>query len=427
MNARSRFALIAAIVLVISLCVDTLNTAQAGSPRQRAGDSGSITVFAAASLKEAFTSIGAAFEKATGATVKFNFGGSDQLVNQLALGAPGDVLATANKTQMTIAQSKGLIGSTPVVFVRNRLVVIVPKDNPKHLYSLPDLGQPGVNLVLAAPTVPVGKYALAAFQVMASDETFGPDFLARIQRNIKSEETDVKAVVAKVSLGEADAGVVYVTDVTPQVAGQVLTIPIPPPFNQIAVYPIAVTKTSQNAALAQKFVDFVVSPVGKAALSARGFITMAPKGGYAAALTVSGLVMKPATYTVKDLETLPAVTDRITLRSDTGTLGTHTYTGVLLNTVIQQTVPISNTSFKNDVLRQFVTIGATDGYQVTVAMAEILPQFGNQQILLAYLRDGKPLGADEGAVRLIVPGDVLAGRAVTNVDSVVVGSPVGTP
>jgi molybdate transport system substrate-binding protein len=129
------------------------------------------------------------------------------------------------------------------VFVRNSLVVIVPKSNPKHIASLPDLGLPGVNLVLAAPAVPVGKYARAAFTVMATDAAFGPDFLARITANIKSNEVDVKAVAAKVSLGEADAGVVYPTDVTPRVAARVRIIEVPAPFNQIASYPIAPART----------------------------------------------------------------------------------------------------------------------------------------------------------------------------------------
>jgi DMSO/TMAO reductase YedYZ molybdopterin-dependent catalytic subunit len=284
-----------------------------------------------------------------------------------------------------------------------------------------------VNLVLAAPTVPVGKYARAAFQVMATDLAFGTDFLQRIQANIKSNETDVKAVTAKVSLGEADAGVVYVTDVTASVAPHVQTIVVPPPFNQIAVYPIAVTKSSQNAALAQKFVDYVQSPAGKAVLARQGFITEAPAGGPSSSVTITGLVSTTVTLTVADLQKLPATSVNATLRTDAGAQGTYTYTGALLYTVLQKAGPVPNTSFKNDLLRQFVTVGATDNYQVTVSMAEIAPNFGHEQVILAYARDGKPLSATEGAIRLIVPGDTLAGRWVSNVNSIVVGTPVGTP
>jgi DMSO/TMAO reductase YedYZ molybdopterin-dependent catalytic subunit len=133
------------------------------------------------------------------------------------------------------------------------------------------------------------------------------------------------------------------------------------------------------------------------------------------------------TFTVADLRKLPLTTVTVTLRTDQGSQGIASYTGPLLYTVIQQTVPISNTSFKNDFLRQFVTVGATDGYQVSVSMAEITPQFGNEKVILAYEKDGKPLSQAEGAVRLIVPGDYLAGRWVSNVNSVIVGTPVGTP
>lgn len=424
---RLRYSTVAVLVL-LGLALSGLGgAARAARSLGRTGDSGTLTVFAAASLTEAFTTIGAAFGRADNATVRFNFAGSDALVTQMAQGAPADVFASANQAQMTLAVSRGLIASTPSVFVRNRLVVIVPRDNPAHIYSLPDLGRPGVNLVLAAPTVPVGRYARAAFKVMATDAAFGPDLLTRIQANIKSNEVDVKAVAAKVSLGEADAGVVYVTDVTPSVASRVQTIEVPPPFNQVAVYPIAVTRASQNPSLARKFIEYVESSAGKAVLSGRGFITAAPVGGPSSSFTVSGLVAAPMTLTVSDLRKLTNTTVTVTLRTDKGTQGVYSYTGPLLYTVLAKAGLVPNTSFKNDLLRQFVTVGGTDNYQVTVGMAEIAPNFGRQQIILAYLRNGKPLAADEGAVRLIVPGDALAGRWVSNVNMVVVGTPLGTP
>jgi molybdate transport system substrate-binding protein len=255
-----------------------------GRPAQAArsphdGKAGSaLTVFAAASLKEAFTTIGAQFEVHDRARVTFNFGGSDELVTQIAQGAPADVFASANLTQMKIAQDKGLIASRPAVFARNRLVVIVPRNNPGHVFRLRDLGRPGVRLVLAASQVPVGKYARAALAAMAHDAAFGPRFLARAMANVASNETDVKAVVAKVVLGEADAGVVYVTDVTAQVTARVHTIAIPARFNQIAPYPIAVVKGSRNPALARTFVAYVLSPAGQSVLRRSGFITTGTAG-----------------------------------------------------------------------------------------------------------------------------------------------------
>jgi molybdate transport system substrate-binding protein len=267
------------LVMVIAVAVPA-----GGRPAQAArsphdGKAGrALTVFAAASLKEAFTTIGAQFEMHDRARVTFNFGGSNELVTQIAQGAPADVFASANLMQMKIAQDKGLIASRPAVFARNRLVVIVPRNNPGHIYRLPDLGRPGVRLVLAAPQVPAGKYARAALAALAHDAAFGPHFLARAMANVASNETDVKAVVAKVVLGEADAGVVYVTDVSAQVAPHVHTIAIPARFNQIAQYPIAVVKGSRNPALAHTFVAYVLSPVGQSVLRRSGFITTGAAG-----------------------------------------------------------------------------------------------------------------------------------------------------
>jgi len=245
-----------------------------------------LTVYAAASLKEAFTTLGASFGARNGATVRFNFGGSDMLATQLIQGAPADVFASANGTQMTLAQAKGVIASKPVVFVRNRLVVILPRGNPGKVTRLADLGRPGVRLVLAASAVPVGKYARLAFAAMAKDRAFGANFVQRVTKNTVSNETDVKAVAAKVALGEADAGIVYVTDVTPKVAPRVTTLTIPTRFNQIAKYPIAVVKGSAQPALARRFVAYVLSPAGQAVLHNRGFITVStthssavPSGG----------------------------------------------------------------------------------------------------------------------------------------------------
>src|SRR5579875_2657080 len=197
-----RAALVAAVALAGTAILTVGVPAQAAHSHARPHAGGTLTVFAAASLQEAFTTIGKRFDAANGSTTRFSFGGSDTLATQITQGAPADVFASANQAQMTVVVNKGLVASTPKVFVRNRLVVIVPKNNPGHVYSLPDLGRPGLRLVLAAPAVPVGKYARAAFAVMANDAAFGTDFLARIKANTVSNETDVKAVAAKVELGE---------------------------------------------------------------------------------------------------------------------------------------------------------------------------------------------------------------------------------
>lgn len=276
MRRRSRYLFLAPVALAILLISLAAGLGRAAQPHTHAEAGDSLTVFAAASLTEAFTTIGNDFARANHISVKFNFGGSDALVTQLAQGAPADVFASANQAQMTLASQKGLLDSTPQVFARNRLIVIVPRSNPAHIHSLADLGRPGVSLVLAAPAVPAGKYARAAFAKWAADKAFGANFLSRILANVKSNETDVKAVTAKVSLGEADAGIVYVTDVVPNVAAKVLTIEIPPALNQIASYPIAVTKSSGNAELARRFIAYVRSPAGKLVLAGQGFITHFP-------------------------------------------------------------------------------------------------------------------------------------------------------
>jgi len=401
---------------------------QAARPRVAPRAGGTLTVYAAASLKEAFTTIGKSFDAANGSATRFQFGGSDTLATQITQGAPADVFASANQAQMKVVQVKGLIDGTPAVFARNRLVAIVPRNNPGHIYNLADLGNPGVRLVLAAPSVPVGKYARAAVTVMASDAAFGPDFQSRVTANIVSNETDVKAVVTKVSLGEADAGVVYVTDVTPNVAPRLTTITIPGPYNQVATYPIGIVKGGHNGALAERFTRYVLSSLGQSVLRGRGFLNPgAPEGAYAASLQVAGLVSHPQTLTVSDLRRFQPTRVTATQRTGIKILGTATYTGALLNSVVQAAAPISNTSYKNDPLRQFVTVVGSDNYQATVALAEILPTFGHEQVLLAYTKNGRPLSNGEGAIELIVPGDTLAGRDVKHVVRLVVGTPAGTP
>lgn len=232
-----------------------------------------LNVFAAASLQAAFTDIGKAFSQAhSNVTVTFNFAGSDALATQINQGAPADVFASANATQMNNVVTPGNIaGSAVKTFAHNRLVVIYPAANPANIQTLRDLGKSGVKVVLADKTVPVGQYALQFLDLAAADPSFGASYKTNVLKNVVSYETDVKSVLAKVALGEADAGIVYTTDAATEI-GKVGTITIPDALNVIAVYPIGAVKASKQATTAQAFVDYVLSSEGQATLAKYGFI-----------------------------------------------------------------------------------------------------------------------------------------------------------
>jgi molybdate transport system substrate-binding protein len=238
---------------------------------------GQLTVFTAASLTEAFKEMGANIEQANpGTRVIFNFAGSPTLRTQLGQGARADVFASADEPNMQGAQKEGTIASEPRLFVRNQLVAIVPAANPAQVLRLQDLAKPSVKLVLTNKEVPVGNYSRQALAKMSQDVAFGADFAIRVLANLVSEETNVKQVVAKVQLGEAHAGIVYSSDVTPAVRGAVQVLSIPDPFNVIARYPIAVVRDAPNAAGARAFIDYVLSPSGQAILTKHGFLAVEP-------------------------------------------------------------------------------------------------------------------------------------------------------
>lgn len=232
-----------------------------------------LTVMAAASLTESFTEIGAAFEAAhPGVTVEFNFAGSQQLSEQLCAGATADVFVSANNKQMTVAIEGGrVLEDAPVLFVQNRLVVVVPADNPAEITTLADLTKTGILLDLAAEEVPVGKYSLEFLDKASADPTYGSDFAAKVLANVVSYEETVKTVLNKVALGEADAGIVYTTDAF-TVLDQVIQIEIPVDLNVLADYPIATIADSANPDLAQAFVDYVLSDEGQAVMAKYGFM-----------------------------------------------------------------------------------------------------------------------------------------------------------
>lgn len=236
-----------------------------------------LTVFAAASLSEAFSEIGTAFEAEHPDTkVTFNFAGSQQLVQQIAQGAPADIFASANEAQMNKAVDSGLVNPSAVkIFAQNRLVIVTPQDNPAEIQSLEDFAKLGLKLVFAAKEVPAGAYALQVLQNAQSKTDYGSSFEADVLKNVVSYEENVRAVLAKVTLGEADAGIVYQSDVAAATASQVNVIDIPEAVNVTALYPAAVIQQSPNAELAQQFVDFLLTDKAQAILVRYGFTQVA--------------------------------------------------------------------------------------------------------------------------------------------------------
>jgi molybdate transport system substrate-binding protein len=228
-----------------------------------------LNVFAAASLTDAFTEIGGDFEaKNPGASVTFNFAGSQALRTQIEEGAPADVFASANRTEMESLIASGLIlPDAAQMFLQNRLVVILPAENRTGLEGLEDLARPGVKLVLAAEEVPVGKYTRQALDLMNGQ--LGTDFKDRVLANVVSNEDNVRQVVAKVQLGEADAGIVYTSDAV--AAAGVNRIEIPAGLNVTAEYPIAPLSQSTDRELAAAFIEYVLSAESQAVLQKWGF------------------------------------------------------------------------------------------------------------------------------------------------------------
>lgn len=258
------------------LILSTWLLAACGSTTPSAPSTVTLNVFAAASLTESFNQIASAYQKAhPSIAIKLNFNGSQILEQQIANGAPADIFASADLTNMQKASTASLVG-TSQVFVKNRLTVIIPTSNPGHITSLLDLARKGVKIDIEANTVPAGKYSLQVLDKMAQSPTYGPSYESAVKANFVSEETDVKSVVTKVQLGEADAGFVYVTDDTTAVSSQLQMIQIPDNFNVIAQYPIAVVKNSAHSSDAQAFLQYIVTAPGQDILQQFHFIVINP-------------------------------------------------------------------------------------------------------------------------------------------------------
>ena len=254
-------------------------TAPTQAAAQPASGGKTLTVLAAASLTESFTEMGKTFEAQNpGVKVNFSFAGAQQLAQQLGSGADADVFASASPKYMDAAVTANRVNKADAqVFVRNRLTVIYPKANPGQLKELKDLAKSGLKIDLEDKSVPAGQYSLDFLDKAVKDPGFDPQFKANVLKNVVSYEDNVKSVVTKVSLGEVDAGIVYVTDVTADAAQKINKLDIPDALNTVATYPIAPISNSKNADLARDFVALVMSADGQALMGKYGFIPAAGK------------------------------------------------------------------------------------------------------------------------------------------------------
>ena len=247
-------AAILAFALVIAACGGTSGAATATSTPE------TITVFAAASLTDSFKALRDAYhQQHANVTIQFNFAGTPTLVTQIEQGAQADVFASADTTNMDKLRGDGFTSGTPQVFAHNKLAIAVAPGNPKHINGLADLAHPGLIYISAGPTVPAGKYAGQALQK------------AGVTVTPRSLETDVKSVISKIELGEADAGIVYTTDVK-AAAGKVDGVTIPDGDNVVATYPLVAVKDTKHADASGAFIAYVVSAAGQSKLESFGFL-----------------------------------------------------------------------------------------------------------------------------------------------------------
>ena len=266
--ARAVATVLLAAALAALATAGLVAAAGCGSSGSSGSGSPKLTVFAAASLNKVFPQIAAAFTRSDpGVRFTFNFAGTDTLATQIEQGAPADVYAGASAKYGVELSGKSLIDA-PRTFATNTLVVVVPAANPAHIASLRDLTKPGVKLVIGDATVPIGAYTRKVLGNL--DAVYGAGYSAEVTKNVVSETLDVTSILTAVSLGNADAGFVYVTDAR-SAGDHVKTIALPAAAQAIASYPIGVVKASRSAATAQQFATFVLGPQAQAILRAAGF------------------------------------------------------------------------------------------------------------------------------------------------------------
>ncbi len=231
---------------------------------------GTLTVLAASSLTDAFGELAKRFEEQNpGVEVRQSFESSSTLLAQIQQGAPADVFASASEEEMDTAVEDGLTAGEPEVFVKNREVVMVPKDNPAGIRDFEDVARPGVKLVLAEEGVPAADYALEILG--KANEAYGDGFENDVLNNVVSREADVRASVNRVVVGDADATFGYASDYTPDVRDRVEVVPIPPDLNIVATYPVAALEDAKEPGLAREWVDLVTGEEGQRVLEKWGF------------------------------------------------------------------------------------------------------------------------------------------------------------
>src|SRR5215469_3134532 len=246
--------------LVLAGCTSSTTSSPSAGSSASGKLSGTLVVFAATSLTEAFDKIGAQFHQAhPGVTVKFNYNGSSSLATSITQGAPADVFASASPKNMTTVTDAGDATGTPQTFTSNTGEIMVESGNPMHIKTVKDLANPKVKVVVCAPAVPCGAVATAIFKN------------AGVTVKPVSEEQNVGGVVTKVTLGEADAGIVYVTDVKANET-KAAGVPIPADQNDVTEYRIVQVKAAPNASAAKAFISYVLGPTGQQVLTSFGFL-----------------------------------------------------------------------------------------------------------------------------------------------------------
>jgi molybdate transport system substrate-binding protein len=272
---RSRPVVLACVFLVALGLVSCGGGGGGGSDSSGSGgggedQGGTLTIFAASSLTDAFGELANTFEEQNeGVEVKQSFGASSDLLAQIQQGAPADVFASAAEEEMGTAVKDDLVSGTPEVFVKNREVIMVPRDNPANIDSLEDMARPNIKLVLAARDVPAADYAVEILG--KANKEYGSGFEDDVLSNVVSREADVRASVNRVVVGDADATFGYASDYTPDIRNRVKVIPIPPELNIIATYPIASLNDAEDPELARKWVDLVTSKDGQKVLKKWNF------------------------------------------------------------------------------------------------------------------------------------------------------------
>jgi len=263
--------LIILVVLLGTACGDISDANSVKNPRKQ-----QLTIYAAASLAEAFTHLGEVFESTQpDVEVVISFAGSQQIAQQLSQGAPGDLFASANEKQMNNVISSGRVKSgAHQEFIHNQLILILPGDNPGQINEFGDITGSDLQLILADEAVPAGAYSLQMLERAGQQPGFDEQFKSKVLENVVSYEENVRAVLTKIILGEADAGIVYVSDAAGTQELDIQMIPIPDAINITASYYIAPIIDSPNGQLAQDFISLVLSPPGQDILNEYGFVKL---------------------------------------------------------------------------------------------------------------------------------------------------------